>query len=115
MGPLQNAMQYEKVKTFFEGVTPDQLSLTNAEDSPLATAEQFGPNLPFLTCKDESDVIARANGTRMGLGASVWSNDLDEAARIAVKLQAGSCGSIHIWSLVGARYLVNTRREWDWL
>ncbi|KAL3489621.1 Aldehyde/histidinol dehydrogenase [Aspergillus germanicus] len=120
MGPLQNAMQYEKVKTFFEGVTPDQLSLTNggvdeskpgyfirptivdrpAEDSRLATAEQFGPILPFLTWKDESDVIARANGTRMGLGASVWSNDLDEAARIAAKLQAGS-----VW--------VNTHMELD--
>ncbi|KAJ0414332.1 Aldehyde/histidinol dehydrogenase [Aspergillus carlsbadensis] len=120
MGPLQNAMQFEKVKTFFEGVTPDQLSLTNggfddskpgyfirptivdrpAENSRLATAEQFGPILPFLTWKDESDVIARANGTRMGLGASVWSNDLDEAARIAAKLQAGS-----VW--------VNTHMEID--
>ncbi|KAL2850775.1 Aldehyde/histidinol dehydrogenase [Aspergillus pseudodeflectus] len=120
MGPLQNAMQYEKVKTFFEGVTPDQLSLTNggvdeskpgyfirptivdrpAENSRLATAEQFGPILPFLTWRDESDVIARANGTRMGLGASVWSNDLGEAARIASKLQAGS-----VW--------VNTHMELD--
>jgi acyl-CoA reductase-like NAD-dependent aldehyde dehydrogenase len=26
----------------------------------------------------------------MGLGASVWSNDLDEAARIAKRLEAGS-------------------------
>ncbi|KAL2808223.1 Aldehyde/histidinol dehydrogenase [Aspergillus granulosus] len=120
MGPLQNSMQFEKVKTFFEGVTPEQLSLTNggwddskpgyfirptiidrpAEDSRIVTAEQFGPILPFLTWKDESDVIARANGTRMGLGASVWSNDLDQAARIASKLQAGT-----VW--------VNTHLEID--
>ena len=35
-------------------------------------------------------MIARANNTEMGLGASVWSNDLDEAARIAKQLEAGN-------------------------
>ncbi|KAL2860839.1 aldehyde dehydrogenase family protein [Aspergillus lucknowensis] len=109
MGPVQNAMQYEKVKSFFADVTPEQLALTNggidtskpgyfirptiidrpAEDSRIATEEPFGPILPFLTWSDENDVIERANKTRMGLGASVWSNDLDEASRIAAKLQAG--------------------------
>ncbi|KAL4733304.1 aldehyde dehydrogenase domain-containing protein [Aspergillus similis] len=112
MGPLQNSMQYEKVKGFFADLTKEQLSLTHAdgkafddkpgffikptiidrpaEDSRIATEEQFGPIVPLLSWSDESDVIARANNTRMGLGASVWSNDLDEAARIAAKLQAGS-------------------------
>ncbi|EAA59781.1 hypothetical protein AN3573.2 [Aspergillus nidulans FGSC A4] len=112
MGPLQNSMQYEKVKGFFADLTKEQLSLTHtdgkafddkpgyfikptiidrpAEDSRIATEEQFGPIVPLLTWNDESEVIARANNTRMGLGASVWSSDLDEAARIAAKLQAGS-------------------------
>ena len=49
-----------------------------------------GPILPIMPWSDEDDVIARANNTRMGLGASVWSSDLDEAARIAKKLDAGS-------------------------
>lgn len=39
---------------------------------------------------DEEDVIARANDTKMGLGASVWSSDLTEAERIAKRLEAGS-------------------------
>ncbi|KAL4981329.1 aldehyde dehydrogenase domain-containing protein [Aspergillus falconensis] len=112
MGPLQNSMQYEKVKGFFADLTKEQLSLTHAdgeafdnkpgyfikptiidrpaEDSRIATEEQFGPIVPLLSWSEESDVIARANNTQMGLGASVWSNDLEEAARIAAKLQAGS-------------------------
>jgi acyl-CoA reductase-like NAD-dependent aldehyde dehydrogenase len=39
---------------------------------------------------DEDEVIARANDTKMGLGSSVWSADLDEAARIAKQLDSGS-------------------------
>lgn len=43
-----------------------------------------------MSWSDEDEVISRANDTRMGLGASVWSGDLDEAARIAKQLDAGS-------------------------
>ncbi|KAI9375964.1 Aldehyde/histidinol dehydrogenase [Aspergillus egyptiacus] len=120
MGPIQNSMQYEKAKSFFADIPSDQLALTNggvctdkpgyfirptiidrpAEDSRIATEEPFGPILPFMVWRDEQDVIARANNTRMGLGASVWSDDLDEAARIAGKLQAGN-----VW--------VNTHLEGD--
>jgi acyl-CoA reductase-like NAD-dependent aldehyde dehydrogenase len=32
----------------------------------------------------------RANNSKLGLGASVWSSDLDEASRIAKRLEAGS-------------------------
>ena len=39
---------------------------------------------------EEEEVIERANNTKMGLGASVWSNDLTEAERIAKRLEAGS-------------------------
>lgn len=61
-----------------------------ADNSKIATEEPFGPIVPLLTWTDEADVIARANNTKMGLGASVWSNDLEEANRIARQLQAGS-------------------------
>ena len=49
-----------------------------------------GPILPILSWSDEDDVIARANNTRMGLGASVWTNDKVEARRIAEQIEAGS-------------------------
>ena len=46
--------------------------------------------VPALSWEDEDDVIARANDTRMGLGASVWSKDLARAERMARQLEAGS-------------------------
>jgi acyl-CoA reductase-like NAD-dependent aldehyde dehydrogenase len=46
--------------------------------------------VPILSWSDEEEVIARANNTKMGLGASVWSTDLVEASRIARRLEAGS-------------------------
>lgn len=50
----------------------------------------LGPIVPLLSWKDEADVIARANDTKMGLGASVWCNDLDKAAEVAKQMQAGT-------------------------
>ncbi|KAL4910574.1 hypothetical protein BDW74DRAFT_141403 [Aspergillus multicolor] len=112
MGPLQNSMQYEKVKGFFADLSQDQLSLSHSDTQPfddkggffirptiidrpdersrIATEEQFGPILPLLSWTDEDDVIARANNSNLGLGASVWSDDLTQASRIARKLQAGN-------------------------
>lgn len=46
--------------------------------------------MPILSWKDEEDVISRANDTTMGLGASVWTNDLDKAAEVAKQIQAGT-------------------------
>ncbi|OCT54947.1 Betaine aldehyde dehydrogenase, chloroplastic [Cladophialophora carrionii] len=110
LGPIQNKMQYEKVKTFFSDIEKEKQTVavggTNpdkpgyfitptiidkpADNSRIATEEPFGPIVPLMTWSDEADVVARANNTKMGLGASVWSNDLEEATRIARQLQAGS-------------------------
>jgi acyl-CoA reductase-like NAD-dependent aldehyde dehydrogenase len=60
------------------------------EDSRLVVEEPFGPILPLLKWRDEADVIARANDTRYGLGASVWGKDLDAVQRIGRQIQAGT-------------------------
>jgi acyl-CoA reductase-like NAD-dependent aldehyde dehydrogenase len=110
VGPLQNSMQYEKVKTFFSDIDKENWNVAvggkndkqtgyfitptiidkPADCSRIVTEEPFGPILPLLSWSDEDEVIARANTTTMGLGASVWSNDLEEASRIARQLDAGS-------------------------
>ena len=45
--------------------------------------------MPILSCSEDK-VIARANNTKMGLGASVWSGNIETAERIARKLEAGN-------------------------
>lgn len=110
LGPIQNSMQYEKVKGFFADIekqgqkvavggvnedkpgyfiTPTLIDRPD-ESSRIATEEPFGPIVPVMTWKDEDEIIARANNTKMGLGASVWSSNLDRANNIAKQLDAGS-------------------------
>ncbi|MCJ1368759.1 hypothetical protein MMC16_007905 [Acarospora aff. strigata] len=110
-GPVQNSMQYEKMKTLFSdigkegwkpaigGTLPDSgkgyfitptIIDNPPEDSRIVTEEPFGPILPVLKWNDEVDVIERANDTKMGLGASVWSADFERANRMAKQLEAGS-------------------------
>ncbi len=52
--------------------------------------ETFGPLLPIMRVKDEAEAIRLANDNRFGLGASVWSQDLERARRVARALQTGS-------------------------
>ena len=60
------------------------------DDVPLVAEEQFGPVLPLLAYTDVDEAVARANATAYGLGASVWSADLEAAEQVALRLDAGS-------------------------
>jgi acyl-CoA reductase-like NAD-dependent aldehyde dehydrogenase len=60
------------------------------ERSALVAEEQFGPVLPVLAYDDVDDAVARANDTRYGLGASVWSSDVERGEAVAARLQAGT-------------------------
>jgi acyl-CoA reductase-like NAD-dependent aldehyde dehydrogenase len=46
--------------------------------------------LPLLSFTEVEEAITRANATRFGLGASVWSGDPERAADIARRLEAGT-------------------------
>lgn len=121
LGPVQNKAQYDKVKSFFLDVEENNWNVAVGnqpakqtsgyfiyptvidqppEDSRIMVEEPFGPIVPLLTWSIEDEVIQRANRTTFGLGASVWSDDLTEANRIARQLEAGS-----VW--------VNTHQEGD--
>ena len=52
--------------------------------------ETFGPVAAVVRARDVVDAIALANRSRYGLGASVWTADLDAARAIAARLEAGS-------------------------
>ncbi|SIN69454.1 aldehyde dehydrogenase family protein [Agromyces cerinus] len=121
LGPLQNRQQFDIVDRLVEsakasgarvllGGEPDReqpghfypttlvADIDNA--SPLVQEEQFGPALPIIRYHDVDEAIALANDVEVGLGASVWAADRDEARRVAARIEAGtvwinSHGTIH--------------------
>jgi len=44
-----------------------------------------------LTFRDEDEVIRRANDTRLGLAAGVFTRDIRRAHRVIHQMQAGIC------------------------
>ncbi|HIP95400.1 MAG TPA: aldehyde dehydrogenase, partial [Leucothrix sp.] len=51
--------------------------------------EIFGPVISITTFKDEADAIAIANDTEYGLGAGLWTRDMNRAYRMGRAIQAG--------------------------
>jgi len=59
-------------------------------DSKLVREEIFGPVLAVTAFDDEAQAVALANDSVYGLAASVWSDDLNRAHRVAKALKAGT-------------------------
>ena len=111
MGPIQNEAQYRKVLEYIDDCRANRhrfalggeidsaapgwfIPITLVDDPPessrIVREEPFGPILPLLRWSDEGDVIARANDTDYGLGASVWGRNLQQVERIGRQLEAGT-------------------------
>ncbi|WP_134671546.1 NAD-dependent succinate-semialdehyde dehydrogenase [Halorussus marinus] len=58
-------------------------------DSPAAIEEVFGPAAAVFEVADEDEAVELANDHHLGLGASVWTDDLDRGKRVAHRLEAG--------------------------
>jgi gamma-glutamyl-gamma-aminobutyraldehyde dehydrogenase len=56
----------------------------------IAREEIFGPVLSVIRFKDEAEAIALANASSYGLQASVWSDNVSRAHRVARALRAGT-------------------------
>ncbi|MEM6496219.1 MAG: aldehyde dehydrogenase family protein [Pseudomonadota bacterium] len=109
-GPVQNKTQFDKIQTYLDSikqkgailaggqildragyfVAPTIVADVNDGDS-IVDEEQFGPILPIISYADTDDAIQQANASDLGLGASVWSNNVETATDIASRLEAGSC------------------------
>jgi phenylacetaldehyde dehydrogenase len=57
--------------------------------SEIAQDEVFGPVTVVIPFEDEADALRIANGTRFGLAASVWTNDVARAHRVAANMIFG--------------------------
>ena len=55
----------------------------------IAQEEVFGPVAPIITVDEEKEAIRIANDSKFGLGASIWTQDLDKAERLSSMVQSG--------------------------
>ncbi|KAH9863670.1 hypothetical protein J1614_009602 [Plenodomus biglobosus] len=111
LGPVQNQMQFERVKDFFTdskakgykfAVGEPDIQASNGyfiqptiidnppNDSLIIQEEPFGPIVPTQPWSDLDEVVARANNTKAGLAACVWGKDVEQATKVARRLEAGS-------------------------
>ncbi|WEZ85347.1 aldehyde dehydrogenase family protein (plasmid) [Rhizobium sp. 32-5/1] len=107
LGPIQNRMQFDKVKRLVEDAKTRGKVLLGGEageglffpptivaglknGDPLVDEEQFGPVLPVIRYSDIEEAIASANDSPNGLGGSIWSSDIEAARKLALRMQCGS-------------------------
>lgn len=111
VGTLISEEHYKRVRSYVElaveeggvietgGKRPKHLSvgyyleptiitgLTN--DCRVVQEEIFGPVVTILPFDREEEVIKQANDTHYGLSATIWTNDLRRAHRVAAQIEAG--------------------------
>ena len=113
MGPVNNRLQFEKLRAIHDQLTASGARITttgrvlhpeewengyylrpavvlNADPADaIVTDEQFGPILPIVSYDSEDEAVDLANGTEYGLGSSVWSSDPERAVAFASRIEAG--------------------------
>lgn len=108
VGPLQNGEQFRKARDYMDVANRDGEVISGGwmgnegnfvaptlvrgvpASSRLVREEQFCPILPLLAYDDLDAAIEDANSTEYGLGGSIWTKDLDRAARLAPSLHSGT-------------------------
>jgi aldehyde dehydrogenase (NAD+) len=60
------------------------------DDMRIAQEEIFGPVISTIPFTDVEEVIERSNKTHFGLGAGIWTRDVNTAHKVARGIRAGS-------------------------
>ncbi|MEI6002978.1 aldehyde dehydrogenase family protein [Paraburkholderia bengalensis] len=112
MGPLTSRQHRDRVLSYVEvareqggrvlagGKSPESAALANGcyveptivEAKPtdrVAQEEVFGPFMTVATFKTDDEALAIANGTEYGLGAGLWTRDLQRAHLVAREIRSG--------------------------
>ncbi|WP_271272043.1 acetaldehyde dehydrogenase ExaC [Aliamphritea hakodatensis] len=74
---------------FNEGYYIEPTLLKGNNSMRVFQEEIFGPVVSVTTFKDEAEALAIANDTEFGLGAGVWTRDMNKAYRMGRGIQAG--------------------------
>ena len=60
-----------------------------SQDMRMAQEEVFGPAAPIIVAEDDVDAVRLANDSQYGLGASIWTQDLDKADKLSKMVRSG--------------------------
>ncbi len=74
---------------FSEGYYIEPTIMKGGNKMRIFQEEIFGPFISVTTFKDEAEALAIANDTQFGLGAGVWTRDMNLAYRMGRGIQAG--------------------------
>lgn len=59
-------------------------------DMPVMAEETFGPTAAVIAFRTDDEAVDLANATPYGLGASVWSADVDHALQVGERISSGA-------------------------
>ncbi|WP_037471482.1 aldehyde dehydrogenase family protein [Sphingobium sp. DC-2] len=109
LNPLASAQHSMKVRGFLDNArtagaqilqdvsVPDEgyyvspaLVLDAPEQAQLTRSEVFGPVLTITPVADAEEGLRRANDSDLGLAASVWTQDIDQAMTLTRRMEAGT-------------------------
>ena len=80
-GVLPDGPGYFYPPTVMDHVTPDMAA---------GQEETFGPAAAVMRVKSADDAVELANATEFGLGATLWTGDMDRARLLARRIEAGA-------------------------
>jgi len=113
IGPLINSEQLKKVEEHIEDATSkgakltfggkrihetgffiEPTILTNVNHKmKIMTEETFGPVIPIMKFETTEEAIRLANDSKYGLASSIWTDDAENAKKVAKSL---NCGTVWI-------------------
>jgi acyl-CoA reductase-like NAD-dependent aldehyde dehydrogenase len=55
----------------------------------MLSEEVFGPAAPIIVVEDEEQAVREANNSEFGLGASIWTNNIERGVKLARQIESG--------------------------
>lgn len=60
-----------------------------SHDMDIVREEVFGPAAPIIVVENEEQAVREANNSEFGLGASIWTNNIERGVKLARQVESG--------------------------